>query len=797
MKTDQDTFQKNVREESATVSLRIGDCLLKEGFVTEDEIARALDIQQKEEKQLKFSKECVIPDLTGLSKKDMRLLLQQPPLDTNLGLICLQRGLLDKKTLYDVLKNKPDGLLLGETLIKEGYLTAANLEDILLEYLGMDKFCEVAEEIGLLTPDESRKARFTRKSPKTLGQILCDMGVINPADLDYVLKKYGKQIKFGEILVKEGIIDNVKLMSALQDQFHKEEPLGKILLEKKLITLDQLYQALSVQHNIPYQKITQLDLTEAQRQVLTNIVSRKYAQKNMVLPISLNGNKITVAVSDPEHLAAANDIKNVYSHLTVSPLFISQDNFIRLFEEIYQSGMNDILRVEAGKDKSPININALDINLSATGIDDTESRDKADYYGVATLEGQELVNYIIKYGIANGASDIHVEQDRKHPKVRYRIDGILHTLQMRWLDEKLADLINAVISRIKVISGLDIAERRLPQDGVFRVNYFDPRKKENVDLDFRVATCPGIVGENVTIRILDPRKAKVDIDKLGHSPDVVVPFKGFLKSAGGMILVSGPTGSGKTSTLYSALQYIYDPTIKIITAEDPIEYSFPGIMQTQINPKINLNFARLLRSFLRLDPDAILVGEIRDQETARISFDASQTGHLMLSTVHTNDSVSAITRLVDLGIDYNQIASSLMCVVAQRLLRKNCNACAVPYTPTEEEWAPLFNSPPDHLHFFHGEGCAQCGYSGYQGRTLISELFIITPEIARALNRETSTREIKKIAVNKGMKTMIEDGLSKIHDTTLSELIRVVPNEMLKEFRAKDKATTSLKGVSA
>ncbi|MFP4039962.1 MAG: GspE/PulE family protein [Desulfosudaceae bacterium] len=790
MKTDKDGQQA----EAATSSLRIGDCLIKEGFVTEADVVKALEIQHKEEKQLKFAKESVLPDLSNLSRKDLRLLLQQPPLDTNLGLICLQKKLLDKTTLYDVLKNKKDGLMLGEALIKEGYLTAVNLEDILLEHLGLEKFCEVAEKARLLTPDEIKKARFTKKSPTTLGQILCDMGVINPVDLDYVLKKYSKQIKFGEILIKEGIIDQLKLMSALQDQFHKEEPLGKILLDKNLITLDQLYQALSVQHNIPFQKINQLNLEDSERQALTNIVSRKYAHKNMVLPISLQGNRITVAVFNPDHLASANDIKNVYSYLTVSPIFITQDNFLRLFEEIYQSSMDDNLNMKSDKDHTPININALDISLTSSS-DETETKDKADYYGVATLEGQELVNYIIKYGIANNASDIHIEQDRKHPKVRYRIDGILHTLQMKWLDQKMAELVNAVISRIKVISGLDIAERRLPQDGVFRVNYFDPRKKEQVDLDFRVATCPGIVGENVTIRILDPRKAKVEINKLGHSPLVVNPFKEFLKSAAGMILVSGPTGSGKTSTLYSALQYIYNPTIKIITAEDPIEYSFPGIMQAQVNTKINLTFARLLRSFLRLDPDAILVGEIRDQETARISFDAAQTGHLMLSTVHTNDSVSAITRLVDLGIDYNQIASSLMCVLAQRLLRRNCPACTVPYTPSEEEWSPLFKTaPPDDIHFFHGEGCAQCGYTGFQGRTLISELFVITPAIARALNRETSIREIKKIAISKGMRTMIEDGLSKIHETTLTELIRVVPNDMLKEFRNRENSAAGQKG---
>ncbi len=781
---------KPLTEESSPIaSLRIGDCLVKEGFATAEDIDKAVELQQKEAKRLKFSKENILPPLSRIPKKHIRMIFQQPPLDTNLGRICLQKGLLEKKDLYAVLKDKKENMLLGEALIKNGFLTSEILEDIILEHLGLEACSELAVKMGLLTENELKRARYTNRSPKTLGQILCDMGVINAADLDFVIKKYGKQIKFGEILIKEGIIDQHKLKNALQAQFHKEKPLGKILLEQNLITEDQLYQALAVQHNIPFKKIPHLNLMESQQQALTNIIGRKYAQKNMLLPLSLEGNHITVAIHNPEHLSAAHDLKNVYAYLTVSSVFVTEDNFVRLFEEIYKTGIAT-MQGQKEEEKQPLSMDSLQINLNSE-TEETEAKPQKDYYGVTKLEGQELVNYLIKYGIANSASDIHIEQDRKQPKVRYRIDGILHTLQMKWLDEKLDELINVVISRIKIVAGMDIAERRLPQDGVFRVDYFDPRRQENVDLDFRVATCPGIVGENVTIRILDPRKAKVDIDKLGHSPEVIMPLKNFLKSAAGMILVSGPTGSGKTSTLYSALQYIHDPSMKIITAEDPIEYSFPGIMQTQVHPKINLTFARLLRSFLRLDPDAILIGEIRDPETAQISFDAAQTGHLMLSTVHTNDSVSAVPRLIDLGIDYNQIAASLMCVLAQRLVRKNCPSCTVPYTPDKEEWEPLFTSFPEHIHFFRGEGCPDCSYTGYQGRTLISELFIVTPEIARALNREMPSRELKNLAIENGMKTMLENGLAKIGQTTLTELIRVVPNEMLKDFRTRSEASVS------
>ncbi|MDF1615488.1 GspE/PulE family protein [Desulfurivibrio dismutans] len=307
---------------------------------------------------------------------------------------------------------------------------------------------------------------------------------------------------------------------------------------------------------------------------------------------------------------------------------------------------------------------------------------------------------------------------------------------------------------------------------------------QKYNLDFRVATCPAISGENVTIRILDSRNANVGLEKLNHSPHVLDPFKIFLKSAAGMVLVTGPTGSGKSSTLYGALQYIYDPTLKIITAEDPIEYSFPGIMQTQINNKIGLSFSQLLRSFLRLDPDVILVGEIRDGDTAQIGFDAAQTGHLVLSTLHTNDAISTLGRLDDLGIDRAQIAASLSCVLAQRLVRRICPTCLADYVPSEEEWSPLFSDYPTHLTFFKGEGCSDCDFTGFSGRTLLSELFV--PSDFKSFNKGAGVDELKAEAIESGrMKTMVDDGLLKLGDTTISEILRVVPHEMIQMFRKR------------
>jgi type IV pilus assembly protein PilB len=408
-----------------------------------------------------------------------------------------------------------------------------------------------------------------------------------------------------------------------------------------------------------------------------------------------------------------------------------------------------------------------------------------EVYGLSDRKAQEIVNYIIKYGISKNASDIHIEQDRKEARLRYRIDGMLHTLKTDWLDQSLRYMTGAIVSRIKVMSNLDIAERRMPQDGAFRMSHFDKTNNQKVNLDFRVAVCPAMVGENVTIRILDPRKAKVGLESLGHSEHVLEQFKGLLRSSAGMLILSGPTGSGKTSTLYGALQFISDPGIKIITAEDPIEYSIPGIMQVQVNTKINLTFARLLRSFLRLDPDVILVGEMRDNETAGIGFDAVQTGHLLLTTLHKNDSVSSISRLRDLDIEPNQIASGLMGVVAQRLIRRTCPACSSEYTPANEEWSLLFNTYPDDLTFYKPERCEQCDFTGYNGRTLISEFFVMGEDIALAMVSGASENEIRNMAVKSGMKTMVDDSISRLDQTTLSEIIRVVPHEMIKEFKSR------------
>ncbi|RJP76864.1 MAG: type II/IV secretion system protein [Desulfobacteraceae bacterium] len=711
-----------------TVNLKVGELLKKEGFVQDEDIQKALELQENEISQARLPVEQYM-----LNKKYLT------------------------KIQFNKLKEHPEyGTLPADQLAyKLNIISKKNLDEI-----------------------QSR-----RTMQRSIGEILCEMGAITTNDLNYILQKYSKHQKFGEILLRQEYIDEVNLNVALREQTHRTDPLGKILVQKKFITVDQLYQVLSKQYNIPYRKLEGFVIYDNQIDKLINIVGYRYAKKHMIIPLMLEANTLTLAVSSPERLAVVHELAYVYTHLKLKCIFISEEKFDELFEILYGIAIKES-KADADNRSRKETVSLIDIDLGED-VGDARDSKSANLYGTSTIEAEEVVNFIIKYGIVNNASDIHIEQNRKKPRIRYRIDGILQTLKLAWLDERINEMIGAIISRIKVISNLDIAERRMPQDGVFRVNYYDREKKQTFDLDFRVATCPAIIGENVTLRILDSRNADVGLEYLNHSAHVLEPFKAALKSSAGMVLVSGPTGSGKTSTLYGALMHINHPGIKIITAEDPIEYSFPDIMQTQIKPKINLTFAKLLRSFLRFDPDIILVGEMRDKETASIGFDAALTGHLLLSTIHTNDAVSAVTRLLDLGIEYNQMASSLMAVLAQRLVRTICPVCKKEYTPKKEEWVLLFEKYPEHLTFYTGEGCEECKFTGYKGRTLISEIFVVDRNISLAMNRGESENEIRRIALKEGMKTMLDDGIMKLDQTTLDELIRVVPHEMLKEFKTR------------
>jgi type IV pilus assembly protein PilB len=767
---------------------RIGALLVREGFLKKTDLKRALEVQQKDAQAAGQPLGEMMVQKGLIGKEQLKTLLNHPDLRRNIGTLLVDEGILKPKDLIAALKEKTPGVPIGRVLVKKGLVKKTVLDEFLRQQAEGIRIGELAFRLNMVSRRHLDQLLSAKSMHRTLGEILVNLELVRAEDLNFILRKYNKQLKLGEILIKQQVIDEGEFQEALQEQGQTNIPLGQVLLSKELVSIDQLYEALSRQYNIPYRDLASFSYAGAKKSALIRVVGEKFAMRNRLLPLSQDSDLLTIGITHPKCLSALQDIKPMYGELKLATVFINDNKFAELYALLYGKSLS-------GAEGGEVAVGADSGDLVEIDLRQNKAEAGANLYGGTDLMAEQVVDHIIKYGIINGASDIHLEQDRLKTTLRYRLDGVCEEHNPAWLDEKLQEMSGAIISRIKVMSNLDIAERRLPQDGVFRINYLDQGTKKRFDLDFRVATCPAISGENVTIRILDSRKAKVGLENLNHSDAVLTPLKRLFKSSAGMVLVSGPTGSGKSSTLYGALQYIYHPGIKIITAEDPIEYSFPGIMQTQVKPKIGLTFARLLRSFLRLDPDVILVGEIRDAETATIGFDAAQTGHLLLSTIHTNDAVSAVTRLLDLEIEPNQIATSLIGVLAQRLVRRNCQKCAREYRPARHEWRMFFRTYPDYLKFHRGIGCKACGFTGYSGRTVISELFEINRDIALALSAGASERQLKQITMETGMRTMIDDGLRKLDQTTLSEILRVVPIDMVKEFSQRSFHHTAAEGT--
>ena len=565
-------------------------------------------------------------------------------------------------------------------------------------------------------------------------------------------------LRLGDLLVKMSRITEQQLIEALKVQKNEGGKLGEVIVKMNFITEKGILEALSDQFGIPQ---INLEQTEIDVDVLP-LIPLNTIRRFHIMPIRQVNNMLTIAISDPTKAFDLKEIK-LLTGLDIEPLLASENAISKAIETHYETNHAAELRkfmdgLGVGGDSS---------------LEIVEEEEKGD---VTKLESEaklppvvQIVNHIFTEAIAKGASDIHIEPYEDRARVRYRIDGLLYealTLPLKYKD--------GVISRVKVLTKMDIAEKRLPQDGRIKIQMRLSGRMKN--LDIRVSTTPTIFGEKVVMRLLDREGLMLDMAKLGFEPESLRKFEEAIFKPWGMILVTGPTGSGKTNTLYSAIGRINSPDTNIMTVEDPVEFNLGGINQVQVHESIDLTFSSVLRSFLRQDPNIILVGEIRDNETADIAVKASLTGHLVLSTLHTNDAPSTIIRLIDMGIDSYLVATSVILIVAQRLVRKICPACKETISIPPKALLNVGFSEEDAatVNIYKGKGCPKCNNTGYKGRVGLFEVMQISPNVRDMILAGASVAEVRKQSIDEGMLTLRQSGLAKIRSgvTTVEEVIR-------------------------
>jgi type IV pilus assembly protein PilB len=564
-----------------------------------------------------------------------------------------------------------------------------------------------------------------------------------------------RRSRLGDVLVAEGLISSDQLHDALREQRRSKDRLGRVLTRRGLVSEEKLVEILSKEHGLPSVAIEQYAVTA---DVLA-LVPRHIARKYEVIPLGRVDGGLTLAMADPTNVVVMDEIASM-TRLTVLPVVASAKAIRAAIDRHYAVAPAPIvdLLAEIANDPAALEVVGDEEPAFGTVIELKESADEAPVV--------RMVNAILVDAIRRGASDLHWEPYEKDFRVRFRVDGVLHEITAPPKRHE-----PAIISRLKIMANLDIAERRLPQDG--RIKLRHGRR----EVDFRVSILPTIFGEKAVLRILDKQSLQLDLSKLGFDAWSFEQFNHVIHQPYGMVLITGPTGSGKTTTLYSAISTINAPGHNIMTAEDPVEYNLHGVNQVQINEGIGRTFASVLRSFLRQDPDVILVGETRDLETAQISIRAALTGHLVFTTLHTNDCPSTIARLVDMGVPPFLLSSSLMLVLAQRLGRRVCQDCRVPVEGHEEDLVPYGHVPDGRgrVTFYKGRGCAACGGTGMKGRVAIYEVMPVTPELRTLILRDASTAEIRELAQRQGMKTLRQAGLLKVLEgtTTPQEVLRV------------------------
>jgi len=564
--------------------------------------------------------------------------------------------------------------------------------------------------------------------------------------------------RLGELLVKAGKITDEQLENALSAQQTDGGRVGTHLVKMGFIDDDDLVEFLSQRYGVPAINLAEIEVDES----IIGIIPAEVARKYTILPVSKAGAKLTIAMVDPTNVFAMDDVKFMTGY-NVEPVVASDSSLRAAIDQYYGSTHS-------------IELKKVMEDLADTDDADLEVLEEEEDLDLEALEAESeeapvvrLVNIILTDAIKREASDIHIEPYEKDFRVRYRLDGLLYEMMRPPLRLK-----EAITSRLKIMAKLDIAEKRLPQDGRIKIKTRVAGKVK--DLDFRVSVLPTIFGEKIVLRLLDKDNLMLDMTRLGFESESLRRFEQAILKPFGMVLVTGPTGSGKTNTLYSALSRINTPETNIMTAEDPVEFNLVGVNQVQMKEQIGLNFASALRSFLRQDPNIILVGEIRDFETAEVAIKAALTGHLVLSTLHTNDAPSSINRLMNMGIEPFLVASSVNLIAAQRLVRKICTTCKEPLDVPEQALLDIGFTKNDisALKLFRGKGCERCGGTGFKGRIALFEVMDVDEEVRELILSGGSANELRQQAHENGMLSLRASGLQKIREglTTLEEVLR-------------------------
>jgi len=548
--------------------------------------------------------------------------------------------------------------------------------------------------------------------------------------------------RLGQLLEKAGVITDRQLRDALEVHKATSSPLGRVLVDLGYATQGAILSVMARQIGIPY-----VDFKEHRPSPhAVAVVPKDLALRYTLMPVEIDEeNRLVVAMADPQNVLALDDLRIITGY-DIRAAISTKDDILATIEEAYTEAEH------------------TDTDFAVDEISDSEIEQITDVTSDAPIV--KLVNYIMTKAVADRASDIHIEPQEKDLRVRFRVDGVLIEV-MRSPKNVQA----SIISRFKIMSDMDIAESRKPQDGHCAMTI------NGHSMDFRVSTLPTVYGERVVLRILRKDSIMLQLTDLGFLPSSLERFEGSFRKPYGCILVTGPTGSGKSTSLYGAINVLNDPARHILTAEDPVEYRLPGVNQVQVNARAGLTFAAALRSFLRCSPDVILVGEIRDQETAQIAIESALTGHLVLSTLHTNDAPGAISRLIEMGVEPFLIASSVDCVLAQRLARRLCPDCKAEYSPSKTVLLDAGYSEdnlPDKL--WRAVGCKKCGNTGYRGRTGVHEVLMMSEEIGRLTVEAATAEEIKRVAIEQGMLTLRQDGLEKarLGETSIEEIVRVI-----------------------